>query len=93
MRRPDFSCYSFHLRKCEDFPKFVLALRFQSLRYLKIVLFEYDKPDDFNKLQTRHVGGVRSMEVSILASDYRSSALRERDEENAEVIVGWLEHS
>lgn len=75
------------------FWKFGLALRFQSLRHFKILLFEYGKPSDFRKLQDRHVGGVRSLEVSILTSVYESPALRERDGKNARVIMRWLEHS
>lgn len=93
IRRLEFNFNSFHLREWKELLKFTLPSRFQSLRYLKIVLSEYDKPDDFRKLQDRQLGGHRSVEVSILASDYKSLALRERDEENARVIIGWLEHS
>ncbi len=93
IRRLELNFYSFHLRKWEDLLKTTLPSRFQSLRYLKIVLFEYDQPGDFRKLQVRQLGRHRSLEVSILASDYKSLDLRERDGKIARIIVFWLEHS
>ncbi len=91
--RLEFNFYSFHLRKWEDLLKTTLPSRFPSLRYLKIVLFEYNQPGDFRKLQILQLGGHRSLEVSILASDYKSIVLRERDRKIARIILFWLENA
>lgn len=93
IRRLELNFYSFHLRTWEYLLKFSLALQFQLLRYLKIVLFEYDKPENLRKLQDCHLGGYCPLELLILASDYKSKELRNRDEEYAKIIIEWLEGS